>query len=254
MSIRISSMTTDASEGRLLPLVRADGHRQMALDLHLLQQTSTAPVLRFYHWSGPWLSLGRNQRHWPDHWNDLASAGALSLVRRPSGGQAVLHQGGLTYALIWPNAPRQRHQAYREACQWLIDGFRTLQLELQFGDEACRTESANCFARSTAADLVDPNGVKRIGSAQRWQQGRLLQHGEIVLDPPAELWRSVFGQEAPDAASPLIPRQGLDRHLQTALRRQWSGMNWVEQPFSEQEAQALGLASSASDDCIVSTT
>ena len=226
----------------------------MALDSLLLQQAGAVPVLRFYRWSGPWLSIGRNQRHWPDHWNELAAAGDLSLVRRPSGGRAVLHQGGLTYALIWPNAPRQRRQAYHEACQWLIDGFRTLQLELRFGDELCRTENANCFARSTAADLVDHRGVKRIGSAQRWQHGCLLQHGEIILDPPTELWRSVFGDDPPCPAEASIPRQGLDRHLQAAMRCRWSDLNWVEQPLKEQEAQALGLASSASVDCMVSTT
>ena len=70
--------------GRLLPTQQADGHTQMALDAWLLKR-SKGPALRFYRWEGPWLSLGRHQRQWPEHWNDLARRGRLSLVRRPSG-------------------------------------------------------------------------------------------------------------------------------------------------------------------------
>ena len=127
-------MPTARSPGRLIPNRIADGPTQMAIDALLLAQATEVPVLRFYHWDGPWLSLGRHQRHWPQHWEQLAREGRLRMVRRPSGGQAVLHAGGLTYALIWPSAPRRRKQAYREACQWLIDGFSQLGLPLQFGD------------------------------------------------------------------------------------------------------------------------
>ena len=250
----ITSMTSDAPRGRLLPMLCADGPWQMALDQMLLEQTDPGPVLRFYRWSGAWLSLGRHQRQWPDHWRDLAAEGHLSIVRRPSGGQAVLHAGGLTYALIWPGAPRQRRQAYREACHWLIEGFRSLGDELRFGDEAATGEDANCFARSTVADLVDGRGVKRIGSAQRWQRGRLLQHGEILLDPPADLWRAVFRETTPAPAAAAIPRQGLEQHLFLALQRQWPELGWSEQPLTTVERQELELRVSVSAACIDSTT
>jgi len=251
-----TSMTSEAPQGRLLPMLCADGPWQMALDQMLLEQTDPLPVLRFYRWSGAWLSLGRHQRQWPDHWNDLAAGGRLSIVRRPSGGQAVLHAGGLTYALIWPGAPRGRRQAYREACGWLVEGFRSLGDDLRFGDEAATGEDANCFARSTAADLVDRRGIKRIGSAQRWQRGRLLQHGEILLDPPADLWHAVFGDStpAPAPAAAAIPRQGLDQHLLRALQRQWPAWSWSEQPLTPEESQELERRVSASAACIDSTT
>ena len=254
MSIRTPSMTSDPAQGRLLPLLCADGHEQMALDALLLERAHTTPLLRFYRWRGPWLSLGRHQQHWPAHWNAMAAAGRLSLVRRPSGGRAVLHAGGLTYALIWPQAPRRRREAYRDACQWLIDGFQALGDDLHFGDEPARSEGSNCFARSTVADLVDARGIKRIGSAQRWLHGRLLQHGEILLDPPAQLWQEVFEEEAPAAASASIPREGLDQHLRAALQQRWPERQWREQALTPEERQALSLASSASDACMVSTT
>ena len=251
-----TSMTSDAPQGRLLPTLCADGPWQMALDQMLLEQTDPVPVLRFYRWSGAWLSLGRHQRQWPDHWNDLAASGRLSIVRRPSGGQAVLHAGGLTYALVWPGAPRGRRQAYREACGWLVEGFRSLGDDLRFGDEAATGEDANCFARSTAADLVDRRGIKRIGSAQRWQRGRLLQHGEILLDPPADLWRAVFRDStpAPAPAAAAIPRQGLDQHLLRALQRQCPSWSWSEQPLTPEECQELERRVCASAACIDSTT
>ncbi|WP_353292551.1 lipoate--protein ligase family protein [Synechococcus sp. M16CYN] len=218
----------------------------MALDRLLLNQNQTRPVLRFYQWSGPWLSLGRHQRSWPEHWNELVQAKEITLVRRPSGGRAVLHSGGLTYALLWPDAPRRRRQAYLEACQWLIDGFSTLGLSLCFGHEIATTDCINCFAQSTAADLVDSGGVKRIGSAQCWQQGRLLQHGEIVLDPSVDLWRSVFKEAPPVSAPSSIPRDTLDKHLSNALKRSWSETDWHTEGLSISEHQELASLVSSS--------
>ena len=250
------SMPTAGPPGRIIPSLCSDGRTQMGIDALLLQQAAASPVLRFYRWDGAWLSLGRHQRQWPRHWNRLQADGLLKLVRRPSGGQAVLHAGGLTYALVWPNAPRQRREAYRQACQWLIHGFARLGLPLHFGDEPAGRDGPNCFARSTAADLVDGSGVKRIGSAQRWQRGRLLQHGEILLDPPADLWRAVFRDStpAPAPAAAAIPRQGLDQHLLRALQRQWPRWSWSEQPLTPEECQELERRVSASAACIDSTT
>lgn len=237
--------------GRLIPTLQADGYTQMALDRLLLEQCQTGgPVLRFYQWEGPWLSLGRHQQHWPDHWNELVQSKRIAMVRRPSGGRAVLHAGGLTYALIWPDAPRQRKQAYREACQWLIDGFSSLGLTLQFGDNAASVDEPNCFARSTAADLVDQDGVKRIGSAQRWQHGCLLQHGEIMLDPPEELWQSIFAESAPPSAPGSIPRDGLDHHLSNALQTVWNQLNWSVDGLSCQEREALASLVSSSSSAV----
>ena len=228
-------MPTSESPGRLIPNLTGDGPTQMAIDAMLLDQAKQAPVLRFYQWDGPWLSLGRHQRNMPQHWDQLAKEGCLRMVRRPSGGQAVLHAGGLTYALIWPSAPRRRKQAYREACQWLIDGFSQLGLPLRFGDDPALSGGSNCFASATAADLVDPAGVKRIGSAQCWQRGRLLQHGEILLDPQPELWQLVFGEAAPPAAAPGIDRLRLERQLIEAMAIAWPDVSWTEVPLSDDE-------------------
>lgn len=244
--------------GRIIPTLEADGYTQMALDALLLGESHRhpVPVLRFYRWTGPWLSLGLHQRSWPSHWDGLARRGALSMVRRPSGGGAVLHAGGLTYALIWPDAPRQRHEAYRQACQWLIAGFNSLGLSLRFGDEGADSIDANCFARSTPADLVDSQGVKRIGSAQRWSNGHLLQHGEILLNPPMQLWSNVFGEPAPEPASEMLLKADLEEHLSMGLQQQFPDMPWEVEDLSAQERQEMERLASSPEVCgrIDSTT
>ena len=230
-------MPTTATWGRLLPSFTSDGRTQMVLDRLLLEQPIHTPVLRFYRWDGPWLSLGRHQRDWPEHWTELARSNQIGLVRRPSGGKAVLHAGGLTYALIWPSAPRRRREAYRQACQWLIHGFAALGMPLHFGDEPAGLSEANCFSRCTAADLVDRQGIKRVGSAQRWLHGRLLQHGEILLDPPQDLWQTLFGSTAPPPTE-LDPKK-LETTLVEAFKGSWPDLSWREQPLDRGELQAL---------------
>ena len=106
-------------------------------------------------------------------------------------------------------------------------------------DEPAGRDGPNCFARSTAADLVDGFGVKRIGSAQRWQRGHLLQHGEILLDPPNGLWQQVFRTEAPLAAPATIQREQLETHLHAAMASTWPGVIWKERPLSKAELQLV---------------
>lgn len=167
----------------------------MAIDTWLLAQER--PAFRLYRWLRPTLSLGHHQRRWPRHWLELAAAGRIDLVRRPSGGRAVLHGGDLSYALIWPSPPLNKVQAYAEASTWLRRAFEQLGQPLLLGDGQPSLASANCFGLATAADLVHADGSKRIGSAQLWRAGRVLQHGSIQLQPCGSLWWELFGAAAP---------------------------------------------------------
>lgn len=185
---------------RLIPCIEASGQVQMAIDTWLLEQHRLhrhPPTLRFYTWSPAAISLGYHQRQFPEFWQSLTWQGkAIELVRRPSGGRAVLHQGDLTYAVITSGLGSNRMQAYQAICEFLIQGWKQLGIELQYG-EAGRgyIHNPNCFGTATGADLVTKNGVKLIGSAQLRRDNTILQHGSMRIKPDAKLFAQVFEQE-----------------------------------------------------------
>lgn len=186
---------------RLIPLLEAGGTVQMAIDSWLLEQHQLRkhpPTLRFYTWSPPAISLGYHQRQYPEYWQNLTWRGEkLDLVRRPSGGRAVLHQGDLTYAVVTSAFCGSRLEAYQKICEFLIQGWRSLGVQLQYG-KAGRgyIHNPNCFGTATGADLVLTDGGKLIGSAQLRRGGAILQHGSMGLQPDGELFAQVFGAES----------------------------------------------------------
>lgn len=187
-------------EWRLIPMIQASGKVQMAIDSWLLEQHQARhhpPTLRFYTWAPAAISLGYHQRQFPEFWNSLTWEGeAIEMVRRPSGGRAVLHQGDLTYAVITSGLGSDRMQAYRIICEFLIQGWKQLGIELRYG-EAGRgyIHNPNCFGTATGADLITSDGVKLIGSAQLRRNDTILQHGSMQIKPDAKLFAQVFGQE-----------------------------------------------------------
>jgi lipoate---protein ligase len=186
---------------RLIPLLDATGNVQMAIDSWLLeqhQQRKHPPTLRFYTWSPPTISLGYHQRQYPEYWQHLIWQGEkLDLVRRPTGGRAVLHQGDLTYAVVTSGLTGSRLQMYEKICEFLIQGWRSLGVELHYGTEGRGyIHNPNCFGTATSADLVLPDGAKLIGSAQLRRSRAILQHGSIRLQPDAELYTQIFGAES----------------------------------------------------------
>jgi lipoate-protein ligase A len=222
----------------------------MAIDAWLLDQAvaGAGPALRFYQWQRCSVSLGFHQRRIPEHWRhppdpELAPEG-LDWVRRPSGGRAVLHAGSLTYALVWPGAPADRALAYSLACAWLRETFQSLGLPLGHGRQVATRDRASCFATGTPADLVHACGAKRIGSAQLWRRGCLLQHGSVLLQPPAPLWQWLFGEPPP--ALPELDRgiEALQELLRQAARAHLpcaSGEMQSRSLSADELAQALAL-------------
>lgn len=191
---------------RLLPFLIAEGNRQMAIDEAIfaaVENGDSLPTLRFYQWQPIAISLGYHQRTYPSHWNNLrfphpdfnphSDFKTVDLVRRPTGGRAVLHQGDLTYAVISSGMPSSRTESYRKICQFLIQGWRSLSYELSYGSVGRGyIHNPNCFGSATDADLVLPDGRKLIGSAQKRSAHTVLQHGSMRLTPDAELFQTVF--------------------------------------------------------------
>jgi lipoate-protein ligase A len=211
----------------IAPCLR-EGAWQMAIDAWLLEGPGAmnpaslvgpAPAFRLYRWSRPTLSLGWHQRRLEPHWCDLVRRGRIDLVRRPSGGRAVLHGGDLTYALVWPRPQGSRSAVYGRALAWLVEAFGAMGQPLRSGSQAASVQRSSCFATNTAADLVHATGAKRVGSAQLWRGGHLLQHGSIQLDPCPTLWREVFGSEPPKLDPLPLAGEELEQHLYRSAAR-----------------------------------
>ena len=184
----------------IISTLELSGVEQMNLDSYFLEKTISNIdllfTLRFYYWKGTWLSLGYHQKNIPKHWEKLSDEGIINIVRRPSGGGAVLHSGGITYALTFKK-PAYKNFSYEMVNNWLINSFDKLGLQLQPGNLKKSFINDNCFGSSYISDLVDQNGFKRIGSAQFRKKDAFLQHGEIQLNPPSDLWINLFGEESP---------------------------------------------------------
>ncbi|MDA0256064.1 MAG: hypothetical protein O3A18_14425 [Planctomycetota bacterium] len=167
----------------------------MAADELLAAEAATRgrPLVRFYNWSEPTLSLGGFQR--------LADAratsgvGGLALVRRPSGGGAILHGSDLTYAVAVP-----REHPWGASAQLLYDTFHAALVRLlrerglaaaqHPGRESAAADQERllCFDRRARGDVVIPaetaDGHKILGSAQRRLRGAVVQHGSLLLRSP----------------------------------------------------------------------
>lgn len=155
---------------------------QMAVDLRLLDGVAAGgpPALRLYTWARPALSLGRFQ---PDTDVDGAACERLrvEVVRRPTGGRALLHGGDLTYAAAFPRpaGPAGSVAAlYERLAAALVAGLRRLGVAASVGHGEGDAGPA-CFSAARGADLR-ARGRKLCGSAQLQRDGAVLQHGSVL--------------------------------------------------------------------------
>ncbi|MCY7336220.1 MAG: lipoate--protein ligase family protein [Chamaesiphon sp.] len=242
-------MTNSDPIWRLIPPIETTGQIQMSIDRWLLQQHilgQIPPTLRFYTWSNPTISLGYHQRHYPEHWQSLVWHDSpkerlrqrpVDIVKRPTGGRGVLHQGDLTYALIGSGFVGKRVEVYQQICQFLIDGWRSLGVDLQYGTAGTGyVHNPNCFGTATSADLVCADGYKLIGSAQLIKSGAILQHGSMRIDPDLDLFKKVFGESIylpPVAILQLTVPQIIDTLTQAA--QQHFQVKFEIEPLSDTE-------------------
>lgn len=161
-----------------------NGVRNMAIDEALLWSAATegTTTLRFYRWSEPTLSVGYFQAA-ADRARHAASL-SCPLIRRRSGGGAILHHYELTYSLAIPAAElsdkysRQLYLAFHET---LAATLAEVGLPCQIAvAEPSRDDQFLCFARRASGDLLR-GGDKICGSAQRRRRNALLQHGSVLL-------------------------------------------------------------------------
>jgi lipoate-protein ligase A len=157
----------------------------MATDLALLDEIAAgaAPALRLYHWDPPALSLGRFQPLEDIDARACARHG-VEIVRRPTGGRALLHGGDLTYAVAVPR-PRGADGSIEAIYHWLarglVAGLASLGVDAATG-RGGRAAGPACFSAQQGADLR-VGERKLCGSAQVHRNGTVLQHGSVRCRP-----------------------------------------------------------------------
>ncbi len=185
----------------------------MALDEALLEtaERDNTAWLRFYTWREPTLSLGYFQPH-ADRQSHTASA-ECRLVRRSSGGGAILHDRELTYSIVLSKShplARRAESLYRAMHATLIETLAELGIVATLCDGSAAdstpatTEPFLCFQRHLPGDLL-VGSHKVAGSAQRRHRGAVLQHGSVILA------RSKFAPELPGLADLAGHEINIDR-------------------------------------------
>lgn len=175
----------------LLPHRVAPGETQMEVDAALLRWAAAAPgriVARTYGWSRPTLSLGRVEP-WPDGWDTEALArDGIDVARRPTGGDAVLHDEEATFAVAasvpgpWADAPRAFAERVADA---VAGAYRTFHLaaERVRAEErgpALPAGATPCFARTSPGE-VRVGAFKLAGIASKFTRGGALSHASLPL-------------------------------------------------------------------------
>lgn len=194
---------------RLLNTGYRTGAQNMAIDEALLRQVAAGrsqPVVRFYGWSPPCVSLG----YFQDTRKAVNLEACLELgvdyVRRPTGGRAVLHEHEVTYSLVVPgeHLPKGVTESYRFLSEGILRGLQDLGVPAKMvpGKKGSGPASAACFDAASWYEIA-VDGRKLVGSAQVRQEGVVLQHGSILLRfDPERLAYLLSGDQA--AASRLI--------------------------------------------------
>ena len=175
------------------------GQENMRIDSDLLdsaiENKLDYPIFRLYAWKPACVSLGRNQK---DDFLDRSflKENNIDVVRRLTGGRALLHADEITYSFICPTLYLKNGEhvvsSYKEISRILIGKFKTIGIDLDFGlNKPIKTGFDYCMLISTGADLCY-HGKKLIGSAQCRKQGYILQHGSILYDYDKALLEKIF--------------------------------------------------------------
>jgi lipoate-protein ligase A len=170
----------------------------------------TPPTLRLYGFTPATLSLGRNQDASSAHQPEFLRARAIGMVRRPTGGGAVLHHRERTYSIIGRLRTTPFYggvvETYRTIAEALVLALAALgaapRLEPAAAHGSGRGEPREtaCF-RVVSSHEITSGGRKLVGSAQLRRRGAFLQHGSLPLSSDDELFAAATGAAAPGGAA-----------------------------------------------------
>jgi lipoate-protein ligase A len=198
----------------------ATGPLNMAIDEALLDRARATGegVVRVYSWSRPTISFGRNQRACGAYDPARATAAGLDVVRRITGGRALLHHREITYSVTAPVQDDDLRTSYTRINALLVDALARIGVAAVV---AGRTErlpppgSAPCFELPAEGELVHA-GRKLVGSAQVRDQGAWLQHGSLLVHDDQLRLRDAAVHELPPIPPAATLHDALCREVQPA--------------------------------------
>ena len=183
----------------------------MALDEAMLHAAADqgATFVRLYSWATPSVSFGRNQRTDGIYSCERCEALEVPVVRRLTGGRALLHGRELTYSVAAPSsAATSLRRGYDAINSVLLDALQALGVPATRATPNQRTPSPGlspCFESPSAGELV-VGAQKLVGSAQHRCAGSFLQHGSILLENDQELLRTLALVPLPTVPPPATLR------------------------------------------------
>lgn len=212
-------MDAELEPWRLIRSGPCDPFFNMGLDEALMLNAAAPPTLRFYEWTPPCISLGVTQSTADFDPAEIRARG-FAFTRRATGGGAIAHRHELTYSIAVP----ERHSSVDPNLKMsyvmfhdpILAALEELGIEARHRNEGDGDEDHPfCFMRHADFDIV-VNGRKIGGSAQRRKNGRLLQHGSLILLPSG--WDDGAGCIAEAAGREIEPDE-----LADAIARNFEG-------------------------------
>lgn len=221
------------------------GRWNMAVDETLLESALNDDLctLRLYEWAEPTVSCGYFQK--PADTLDEPKFEGLPVVRRLSGGGAILHHHELTYSVAVPKShelARLPYQLYEVVHRAFIEVLENPEVDLLLRGES-PTETPNhflCFARSDPNDVLLA-GHKILGSAQRRRRGAILQHGSLILhaSPHAPQFPGLS-----DHTSTRLPKETLEAALSVSVGRRLAATCVTATLSAKEIGRARGIVES----------
>ena len=172
---------------RLMLVPPRGGAVNMARDTGLMDRARDTgeSVLSVYSWERPTLSLGRNQTAAGKYDMAALESRGMDVVRRPTGGRALLHHREVTYSVSAPISPDETlNESYERINRLLLEALFSLGVQARVAavtKPALPPGEIPCFAEPSTGELVS-EGRKLVGSAQVRESGALLQHGSILIE------------------------------------------------------------------------
>jgi lipoate-protein ligase A len=158
----------------------------MARDTALLARAARTgeTVFSVYSWANPTLSFGRHQSAAGQYDPEKIRAASVDVVRRPTGGRAILHHREVTYSVTAPLQAEPLRITYARINRILLDGLSRLGVNATLAAPSARAVAPTaqpCFELPSEGELI-ADGRKLVGSAQWRDESALLQHGSILVE------------------------------------------------------------------------